>query len=424
MTYFPASPVFGKSITAAQFAAFLRAKRSPAAVEASAVFAALGSVDPAVALGQFGAESSFGTAGYARTTRNWGNIVISRPLLPHWTRAFGGTAWKAPNGRTYAKFRTWRDGARAYAALLNTYRLRGWAPSIQAMCRRWLGGIATAYIANIVRIANTAAGRLPVPPPAPVTPVPPVPPAPPPVPSIPPINLIPQHLASRQPDGSFAKYGYEGTWEPGWSPYGAWVARPGVFPHMPTPPTKPAIYVLVHGGPLGLHTLAGMDGLAAWIATQGGIGVAIKFPMLAEDGTWHDAVGAIQSAIAKGRATGAPVTLVGHSAGGLFISLTAFEAQLGPLPDRVVYVAADDQVGNWPQPTQPPNPRTLYGANKLPVTVIAGSGDLISTVEECQAIVTALANAGHPGQWLVIDPAGHSDILSDVGAIAAILDGG
>lgn len=427
MSYTPASPVFARStLTAAQFAVFLRAKRSPAAIEAAAIYGALVSagVDPAVALGQFGAESSFGTAGYAKTTRNWGNIVISRPALPHWSRAFGGRPWKAPNGRTYAAFRTWRDGARAYAALLKTYKLRGWARSIESMCRKWLGGIGTGYINNIVRIANSTAGRPAMPPPAPV-------PAPaPPKPVVPPINLIPEHLPSTQPpgDGSFAKYGWTAEWEAGWSPYGAWVARPVVFPNFPNPPAKPTVYVLVHGGPLPLDTLAGMDNLAGWIAARGGIGVAIKYPMIREedvwDGTFRDGVGAIQSAIAKGRATGAPVVLVGHSAGGLFLSLAAFGAQVGPLPDRVIYIAADDVVGEgWRASIGAPDPRSLYGANKLPVTVIVGSGDLVTTVAEGQAMVTALNAAGHPGRWLVIDNAGHSDILSDVNTINAITGG-
>ncbi|MBA3875561.1 MAG: hypothetical protein C0498_01270 [Anaerolinea sp.] len=427
MAYSPSSPVFGKSITAAQFGAFLRAKGSPAASEAAAIFTALGAVDPSVALGQFGAESSFGTAGYAKTTRNWGNIVISRPALPHWTRAFGGTPWKAPNGRTYAKFATWRNGARAYAALLSTYRVRGWASSIEAMSRKWLGGVGTGYITNIVRIANSAGGKPPTPPPPPK----PAPTAPKPAPTASPpsspptaspaINLVPEHLPSRQPDSSFALYAYAGAWEDGWSPYGAWVARPVSLPGLPTPPSKSAVYVLVHGGPQGLDNLGGMDGLAAWIATQGGIGVAVKYPMLAEDGSWRDAVGAIQAAIAKGRSTGARVTLVGHSAGGLFLSLVAFSVQAGPVPDRVVYIAADDQVGNWPQPTQPPNPRALYGANAIPVSVIVGSGDMVTTVEEGQAMVIALNKAGHPGRWVVIDPAGHTDLLSDTGTIREVL---
>jgi hypothetical protein len=223
-------------------------------------------------------------------------------------------------------------------------------------------------------------------------------------------------------DGSLTKYGWAGAFEDGWSPYGAWVARPGKFNLMPDPPANPPVFILVHGGPLPIDTFAGMDNLATWIAARGGIGVAIKYPMLLADGTWQQGVAAIQQAITKGRASGAPsVTLVGHSAGGLFLGLTTFGAVPGALPDRTVYVAADDQVGNWPQPTQPPNPRTLYGANKVPVDVFAGGADPTSTVDECQAIATALNAAGHPGKWTVLDGAGHSDILSDITFIKSLV---
>jgi hypothetical protein len=252
------------------------------------------------------------------------------------------------------------------------------------------------------------------------TPPPPLDTKPPtPAPPLTVINRIPERIAAQQPDGAFTQYGWEGQWENGWSPYGAWVARPRAWPNMLTPAPNPPIFILVHGGPLPVQTLAGMDSLAAWIAARGGIGVALKYPMLIEDGTWREGRDAIQQAVAKAKATGAKVSLVGHSAGGFFISLAAFGAA-DTLPDRVVYIAADDQVGNWPQPTQPPNPRGSYGANALPVTVIVGSVDPVTTVEEGQAMVDALATSGHPGRWLVIDGAGHSNILSDVSTLDAL----
>lgn len=178
MTYSAASPVFaptrmGPSVF--RLALFLHG--SPAHTEAAAIYTALVSagIDPAIALGQFAAESSFGTKGYATATRNWGNLTIRHPALPHWTRAYGGQPWLAPNGRTYVKFPTWTAGVRAYAALLATYRSRGWATSVAAMAGHWLGmadASRSGYVRNIVSIANAVAGQadeLPPPPPPPVS---------------------------------------------------------------------------------------------------------------------------------------------------------------------------------------------------------------------------------------------------------------
>lgn len=276
--------------------------------------------------------------------------------------------------------------------------------------------VLTSAVRNRRPVTSPVPNPIPTPKPVPV-------PTPPPAPSTPPINLIPIHKPSTQPpgDSSFVKYGWSAAYEDGWSKYGAWVTRPAKFPNYPEPPASPEVFILVHGGPLSINTFAGMDSVASWVASRGGIGVAIKYPMLLEDGTWLEGVAAIQQAIAKGKATGAKVTLVGHSAGGFFISLAAFQAPSGAKPDRVVFVAADDQVSGWPQPTQPPNPRESYGANKIPTTVIVGSGDMVTTVAEGQAMVTALNAAGHPGKWIVIDPAGHSDILSDVNFINELL---
>ncbi len=177
MRYSATSPVFAKSrVTPPAFRAALWRWKSPAVIEASAIHDVLTSagIDPAVFLGQFAAESSYGTTGYAKTTHSPGNVVISRPAIPHWTRAFGGRPWKAPNGRTYALFSTWRDGTRAYAALMGTYKLRGWSKTIATMASRWLGmadATRSGYVLNIVSHANLALAVV-APPVAPPVPTP------------------------------------------------------------------------------------------------------------------------------------------------------------------------------------------------------------------------------------------------------------
>ena len=400
MSYASTTPVFAPSrVTAPQFAAFLRRMGSPAAAEAAAIHDVLVSagIDPAVALGQFAAESSFGKAGYAAITRNWGNIVISRPLLPHWTRAFGGTSWKASNGRTYARFGTWRNGARAYAALLRTYRARGWARSIEAMSRKWLGGIGTGYVANIVRVADQVAGvAVPAPkPPPPVV-------VPPPAPALPPIATTPEHATARQME--LLPFGP--PWSAEWvttPSYRAWVASPGA-------PMR--TYILVHGGPISAESTGGMDRLAGWLASRGARAVVVLYPTL--DITWQAAIAPIKAALAAYPGS----SIIAHSLGGLFGGIVAHQTGT-PL----VLVAAEDTIlddyrtalGN------PPDPRGLATTTRLPVTVITGSADPVATVAEAQAVVDALHATGHPGRWVVIDGADHDSILSDVGAIAAVL---
>ena len=429
MTYAASSPVFAASrVTAASFAAFLRSKRSPAAVEASAIHAALvaAGVDPAVALGQLAAESSFGTAGYARITRNWGNIVIRWPLVPHWTRAFGGRPWKAPNGRSYASFSTWRDGARAYAALLRTYRARGWAGSISVMCRRWLGGIGTAYIANIVRIANSVPAAAPVPPKPVLVP----PPITPPAPVVPPIPTTPERIAAAQPQPwGFMTHGFAGEIVTKLNAWPAWVVRSVTMVSYAAVTAPLPVYVLVHGGPQPLGNFGGADNLGNWLAARGAVAVTIDYPTRSEDGDWKASVSAIRLAIAAVRARAAAwggdpsrITLVCHSFGGFFGELVAFA---GVEVDRLVLIATEDQANAEYLASigTPPSPRALIGssARKVPTTVITGSADAMATVAEAQSLVDALRAAGHPGHWLVIDGATHDSILSDVGTIAAVL---
>ena len=418
MTYTANSPVFAPPrITAAAFAAFLRRKGSPAVIEASAIFATLGPVDPAVALGQFGAESTFGRAGHARVTKNLGNIAMATPgtgrkiptaaarvafrklvIAGHWSRRFGAKGYSPGNGYTYASFPTWRQGAQAYAYLLSAiYRPKGWAPSIGAMCRKWLGGIGTGYIGNICRIANQATGSVAAPPPV-ITPSVVVPPPPPP----PAIPVAPVHVAAHPWLPTIGAF-----WTAGWVGE-TWIAD-GL--------RAVGTFILVHGGPDDDDSLGGMDNLAGRLANSGARAIAVRYPTM--PGTsWHDALAPLDAALAANP----DATVVAHSLGGYFASLLAY-----PRPvRRLVLLAADDQVGSEYRAAlgTAPHVRALMAASKVPVTVIAGSDDPVTTVAEAQAIVDALHATGHPGTFLVIDGADHDSILGDAGAIAAILHGG
>lgn len=103
-------------VSRAGFCAILSAAASPAAGEGGACYDAFLSygLDPAIALAFFRHESTYGTAGVARRTRNWGNL---RKGQGHEAHTLAGWAW----------YRRWVDGARDWAALIaRAYVPRGW----------------------------------------------------------------------------------------------------------------------------------------------------------------------------------------------------------------------------------------------------------------------------------------------------------
>ncbi len=160
------SPVFGPpTLTLAEWTAALSG--SPVAPDAAALYAqcVAAGMDPAVALGQFAAESSYGTAGYATVTHSWGNQTWAT-----WEAQFGATAYAPGNGYTYALYPSWDLGLQAYLHLMGLYRGWGWAGSLGQMCAYWLSGSGTItarvtrYVNNIiaaVQSAQSEAGYLP-----------------------------------------------------------------------------------------------------------------------------------------------------------------------------------------------------------------------------------------------------------------------
>ena len=159
MTLTATSPVFGPP-TLSQDAWTTALAKSPVAPESASLYALVvaAGMDPAVALGQFAAESSFGTAGYAATTHSWGNNIYAQ-----WTAQFDGTPFVASNGRTYAMYPDWTHGLQAYLHLMGLYRTYGWATTVTSMAAMWINGSPTVtpnvvqYVNNIIATASSAA---------------------------------------------------------------------------------------------------------------------------------------------------------------------------------------------------------------------------------------------------------------------------
>jgi len=258
--------------------------------------------------------------------------------------------------------------------------------------------VLTAQTSNRRPVGTTTP---PVPVPVP-KPTPPPPAVVLPAPTITPISTTPEHIAANMwvPPGPFAT--------PPWTAGRvgiAWVAEPAN-------PTQ--TFILVGGGPAPLGQFEGMDNLANRLAAQGARGIAVDYPN--ELGTqWADALAPLQAALA----IYPDATVVAHSLGGYFGSILAYTT---PFLRRLVLVAADDLIGEqYRTALGGPLVRDLMRSSDVPVTVIAGSYDPVTTVAETQNLVNALNATGHPGRFLVIDGADHDSILGDANVIAAIL---
>lgn len=128
-------------ITLSKFKTILKDHRSPALPEADAIWALLlaGNVDPSFALGQYLVESLYGTAGHAKVTLSWGNILWDR----NWT---GDQPKYSPgNGYTYAKYDSWTEGVSDYVEYVNRYaitpdyRYGNTCETIDKCTARWTG---------------------------------------------------------------------------------------------------------------------------------------------------------------------------------------------------------------------------------------------------------------------------------------------
>jgi hypothetical protein len=148
--------VAGATLTQASFIDQLRARGSPALAQGASIYNALvaARVNPALALGQFQAESASGTRGYAVTTHNWGNI-----LYHSWEASFGAVPYAPGNGYTYASYPDWLSSVRAYIQLLTWYNADGYT-TVSSASAHWLGtteGSARhlTYLGNITAVMSS-----------------------------------------------------------------------------------------------------------------------------------------------------------------------------------------------------------------------------------------------------------------------------
>jgi hypothetical protein len=123
-------------IGAARFKQLLQTKNSPAVPESDEVYAILveQGVEPAFALAQFRVESQYGTAGHAKVTHSWGNMLYDSSLT------ILATGRYAPgNGYVYATYRNYKDAITDYCRYIHWYKDEYNLDSIYEATARWLG---------------------------------------------------------------------------------------------------------------------------------------------------------------------------------------------------------------------------------------------------------------------------------------------
>jgi len=153
MTPTPDSPTLAvPRITKAKFKSLLKTKNSPAVPESDAVYDILVAqgVDVSFALAQFRVESQYGTAGYAKTTGSWGNMLHDPNLTTH----ENGT-YSPGNGYTYATYANYVDAITDYCTYIHWYKDQYDFDTIYEATARWIGKSPgssghVSYVTNII----------------------------------------------------------------------------------------------------------------------------------------------------------------------------------------------------------------------------------------------------------------------------------
>jgi hypothetical protein len=136
-------------ISAIKFRQLLVSKNSPAVPESSAVYASLvnNGVDVSFALAQFRVESQYGTAGFAKSTGSWGNMLWDANLCKHakpiGTATVPYVTKTTSSGATYtyATYTSYVDAVEDYSNYLHWYISQYGLTTIYGATARWIGKV-------------------------------------------------------------------------------------------------------------------------------------------------------------------------------------------------------------------------------------------------------------------------------------------
>lgn len=123
-------------IAAKRFKELLQSKNSPAVGDSDAVYSILlvQGVEPSFALAQFRVESQYGTAGYAKTTGSWGNMLYDSHLT-----ILANGKYSPGNGYTYATYSNYLNAIADYCRYIHWYKSEYNLDSIYEATARWIG---------------------------------------------------------------------------------------------------------------------------------------------------------------------------------------------------------------------------------------------------------------------------------------------
>lgn len=126
-------------LSAIKFRELLLTKNSPAVPESTAIYASLvnNGVDVSFALAQFRVESQYGTAGFAKETGSWGNMLWDKNLTllatGKVTKYVGGSPY------TYAVYDNYVDAVEDYSRYLHWYITKYGFDTLFEATARWIG---------------------------------------------------------------------------------------------------------------------------------------------------------------------------------------------------------------------------------------------------------------------------------------------
>lgn len=129
-------------ISAIKFRQLLQSKNSPATAESSAIYSSLvnNGVDVSFALAQFRVESQYGTAGYAKETGSWGNMLWDANLCKHATGKITKTTSDGSK-YTYATYDDYVDAVEDYSNYLHWYISQYSLTTLYGATARWIGKV-------------------------------------------------------------------------------------------------------------------------------------------------------------------------------------------------------------------------------------------------------------------------------------------
>lgn len=140
-------------ISAARFKQLLKTKNSPAVPESDAVYDILVAqgVDVSFALAQFRVESQYGTAGYAKVTGSWGNMLYDDNLT-----LLASGKYSPGNGYTYATYDNYVDAITDYCRYIHWYKDQYNLITIYDATARWIGKTAgsSGHVSYVTTIIN------------------------------------------------------------------------------------------------------------------------------------------------------------------------------------------------------------------------------------------------------------------------------